>query len=100
MEIRMKWAARVGALLAAFVAITTASALAQDATQPPLLPIVDPNGVNLATGELTMPGLDVAAGGMARVSQSVLKAATRTVSDVDNFSDSFSISDDYDGSQG
>ena len=65
---------------------------AQSVEQPPLLPLVDANGVNLATGNLSLPGLDVAVPGMARQSQNVFVAATRTISDVDSFSNSWTIS--------
>ncbi|BEV12100.1 RHS repeat-associated core domain-containing protein [Asticcacaulis sp. DW145] len=61
--------------------------------QPAILPIVDQNGVNLATGEFTLPGLNLEVPGLARSSQNVLRASTGGVKDIDNFSDSWSISD-------
>jgi RHS repeat-associated protein len=92
---RSKWAARMGAFATALVSfVAAAGAFAQDATQPPSLPLVDENGVNLASGELSLPGLDVATGGLARSSQTVLRAAGG-INDVDNFSDSWSTSADY-----
>lgn len=90
---RPTWAARMGVLAASFIScFVAANAFAQDASQPPALPLVDDNGVNLLTGDLSLPGIDVETAGIARVSQSV-RRAEGSINDVDNVSDSWSVSE-------
>ncbi len=78
--------------LAAAAFMPAGSALAQNIVQPPVVSVIDGNGVNLATGKFQLPNLDVGIGGqgsgLARATQTFLNDPTNTNGIADNFSGS------------
>ncbi len=79
----------LGVVFAMAGILAAGESAAQSVSQPPLLQTTDSNGVNLATGTFTLPGLDVGVGvggsGLGRSTQVYLDK-TATLRDVDNFS--------------
>jgi RHS repeat-associated protein len=73
----------IGASLAAIAVALLFSGSAIAATQPPILSLIDENGVNLATGKFVLPGLDVSIGtaqsGIARLTNEQSDNFTNTI---------------------
>ncbi|HWV46666.1 MAG TPA: hypothetical protein VN039_11710, partial [Nitrospira sp.] len=86
----------VAAGFALLAALATGGAKAQSIVQPPVASIIDGNGVNLATGKLQLPNLDLGIGGngsgLARSTNSFLSDTTSTAGTADNFSGSMVVS--------
>jgi hypothetical protein len=82
----------IGLVAVATTSLGVEAASAQTIAQPPVLQVIDQNGVNLATGLPNAVGINIGIGaggsGISRQSQSY-RAASGGVSNVDNFSGSW-----------